>query len=85
MAKKPQRKNTGLIVFLIALIIASIAATAFVIWLCIDMANQDPAHLQSPEQSVQLPTEYSEPTVEVTTEPTVPPTTTEPPQPPSER
>ena len=72
MSREPKRLGALGTVITVLLILGIIAATGFVVWLCIDMANQDPAHLQSTEQSVQLPTEYSEPTVEVTTEPTVP-------------
>ena len=81
MSREPKRLGALGTVITELLILGIIAATGFVVWLCNDMANQDPAHLQSTEQSVQLPVETAEPTVEVTTEPTVPPTTTEPPQP----
>ena len=78
MAKKPQRKNTGLIVFLVALIVASIAATAFVIWLCIDMTNSPAEAPKKPSASQSQPAATTAPTEE---EETVPPTTTEPPVP----
>ena len=54
---------TELVTFTIGavlLILGIVAATGFVVWLCIDMANQVPEHLQSTEQSVQLPVETAE-------------------------
>ena len=77
MAKKPNRSNTPLIVILILLIIASIAATAFVIWLCIDMASSPVESPKKPTASQSQPAATTAPTEEET----VPPTTTEPPVP----
>ena len=78
MAKKPNRSNTPLIVFLILLIIASIAATALVIWLCIDMASS-PAEVPKKPSASQSQTAGT--TAPKEPEETVPPTTTEPPAP----
>ena len=77
MAKKPKRGNTALIVILTLLIVASIAATAFVIWLCIDMVNSPAAAPKKPTTSQSQPIATTAPTEEET----VPPTTTEPPEP----
>lgn len=80
MSHEPRRIG-GLTTFLITLLIlALIAATGFVAWLCIDMVNQEPGSTVSTEQSVILPTESTEAT-EAPTETTVPPTTEPPPDP----
>jgi len=79
MSNNPHRSHTGLIVFLTILILAMIAATAFVIWLCIDMVNQDPT-LNIPEDTpIVLPaqTETDVPEIPTTME-TLPPETTVP-------
>ena len=81
MSREPKRLGAFGTVIMVLVILGLIAATGFVVWLCIDMTNQNPADPQSTEQSVALPTESQEPTVEMPTETTVPPTTTEPPEP----
>ena len=83
MSNKPKRSHTGVIVFLILLILAMIAATAFVIWLCIDMVNQDPAIDAPADSSIVLPvqTEATEPEEAPATTETLPPETTLPPEP----
>ncbi len=79
MSREPRRLG-GFGAFLATvLILAMIAATAFVVWLCVDLANQAPGQSQTPEQSVALPTESQAPTFP--TETTVPPTTAPPPEP----
>lgn len=73
MAKNPRHSNTGIKVILILLILAMIAATGFVIWLCIDLVNQSPDASISTDIPITLPTDA----VPETTE-TVPPTTLPP-------
>ena len=80
MSREPKRFGALGTVISLLLILGLIAATAFLVWLCIDMVNLAPENAQSTEQSVALPTEVVETTEEVPTETTVPPTT-EPPQP----
>ena len=81
MSREPKRLGAVGTVIMVLVILGLIAASGLLVWLCIDMANQKPENLQSAEASVALPTESEEPTVEMPTETTVPPTTTEPPQP----
>ena len=72
-----QKSGGGLAkVLLIVLILLLIAATAFLIWLCIDMVNTQPQQIQTPQVTIELPTE-------VTTQPleTTEPPTTAPPEP----
>lgn len=77
MSRDPRRIG-GFATFLITLLIlAIIAATGFVVWLCVDMVNQAPIQNQ-PSSGVELPLENTE---EVPTETTVPPTTLPPPEP----
>lgn len=73
MSDNPKRSRTLTIVLLSLLIAAMIAATAFVIYLCIDMVNQEPDTSISTDPSVVLPTDTS--TEPAPTETTVPPTT----------
>ena len=81
MSKSPKRGHTLITVILILLILAMIAATAFIIWLCIDMTNQKPV-TESQSVSIVLPeqTEPEEAPIP-TTEETLPPETTLPPEP----
>ena len=72
-----QKSGGGLAkALLIVLILLLIAATAFLIWLCIDMVNTQPQQIQTPQVTIELPTE-------VTTQPleTTEPHTTAPPEP----
>ena len=79
MSREPRRIG-GFATFVITLVIlAMVAASGYMIWLCIDLANQEPQQ-ELPSSSVQLPTDAAE-EPQATTEATVPPTTTEPPQP----
>ena len=80
MSREPKRLGALGTVIMILVILGLIAATGFVVWLCVDMVNQTPENLQSAEESVVLPTDVQEPTEEMPTETTAPPTT-EPPQP----
>lgn len=81
MSREPKRLGTLGTVIMLLIILGLIAATGFLVWLCIDMANLAPENLQSTDQAVVMPTESREPTAEMPTETTVPPTTTEPPEP----
>ena len=83
MSREPKRLGALGTVIVVLLMLGIIAATGFLVWLCIDMVNMVPETVQSTEQSVALPkeTQAQEPTLEVPTETTVPPTTTEPPEP----
>ena len=80
MSREPKRLGGIGTVIVVLLILGLIAATGFLVWLCIDMVNLAPENGQTTEQSVALPTEVVDPTEEMPTETTVPPTT-EPPQP----
>ncbi len=80
MSREPKRLGALGTVITVLLILGIIAATGFVAWLCIDMVNQTPENSVSTDQAVELPTEAADPTEEMPTETTVPPTT-EPPQP----
>lgn len=79
MSKKPQRSHTTAIVILTLLILVMIAATAFVIWLCVDMVNQATVQTVPEDTSVVLPT--AKETVPPTAAETLPPETTLPPEP----
>ena len=79
MSNKPHKNHTGLKVVLVLLIFAMIAATAFVIWLCLDLANKSPRPSVSEKPAIQIPLE-TQATVP-TTEATLPPETTLPPEP----
>ena len=81
MSREPKRLGALGTVIMVLVILGLIAATGFVVWLCIDMVNLEPENTQSTDQSVVMPTETQTPTTEMPTETTVPPTTTEPPQP----
>jgi len=81
MSREPKRLGALGTVIMVLIILGLIAATGFVVWLCIDMANLKPENAQLNNQSVALPTDSKEPTEAMPTETTVPPTTTEPPQP----
>ena len=76
MSHKPQKNHTLAIVILILLIIAMIAATGFVIWLCIDMVNVESETTVPENTSIVLPTAETTPPTTMETEPaetTVPP------------
>ncbi len=76
MSREPKRIG-GLATFVITLLIlAMIAATGYVIWLCLDMANQDTSATAPQSPSIVLPTEppvATEAPVETTTPPTTAP------------
>lgn len=81
MSREPKRLGALGTVIMVLVILGIIAATGFVVWLCIDMVNLKPENAQSTEQSVVLPSETQETTEQVPTETTLPPVTTEPPEP----
>nr|MBQ8244506.1 CapA family protein [Oscillospiraceae bacterium] len=80
MAHNPKRVGTGATILITLLILAMIAATGFLIWMCIDLANQDAGHTQPADTSIALPQAGTEST-EAQPEETEPPVTTEPPVP----
>ena len=55
MSRKPKKNRTGLKVFLILLIIAMIAATGFMIKLCIDVAGSTPSGNRIDLSWIELP------------------------------
>ena len=73
MSHNPKRVGGFTAALVTVLILALIAATGVVIWLCIDMVNQEPGQTVSTEQTVALPTSAT--TEPAPTETTVPPTT----------
>ena len=56
MSRNPKRGGGATAALLTILILLMIAATAFVIWLCIDMTNRTPDTTSQQESVVQLPT-----------------------------
>ena len=80
MSRNPRRVGTGATIVITLVILAMIAATGFVIWLCIDLANQETDHTQPADTSVALPTGTTE-APETAPAETEPPVTTEPPVP----
>ena len=74
MSRNPKRVSGLTTAIITLLILAMIAATVFVIWLCIDMVNTEPDQATTQETSVALPTAATSATT-APTETTVPPTT----------
>ena len=64
MSREPKRLGALGTVIVVLLMLGIIAATGFLVWLCIDMVNMVPETVQSTEQSVALPkeTQAQEPT-----------------------
>jgi len=81
MSREPKRLG-GLATFIVTLMILGIvAATGFMVWLCIDMVNREPEQSLSSE-TVELPGEIQQPQeTQAPTEITVPPTTLPEPEP----
>ena len=77
MSRNPKRLGVGATVIVTLLILALIAATAYVFWLCVDLVNVKTDTQISTESSVALPT-VSEEDILPTEEETVPPTTEAP-------
>ena len=78
MSHKPHRNHTGLKVVLILLILSMIAATGFVIWLCVNLVNSTPQISTEQTSAVVLPVETETQPIPTETEP---PETTLPPEP----
>lgn len=76
MSKNSKRGNTALIVVLTVLIVLMIAATAFLIYLSIDLVNKEADITPTQGNTMQLPTGAA--TEPAQTETTVPPTTEAP-------
>lgn len=78
MSRNPKRVGILGTIIITLLILGMIAATGFVVWLCLDLTNQEVELPTTANTSVALPTEET-----FVTEPeeTVPPTTTQPPEP----
>ncbi len=75
MARNPKRLGPGATAIVTLVILGLIAATGFMVWLCIDLVNQE--IIQAPaDTSVVLPTDAPEQPTEAPT--TVPPTTLPP-------
>ncbi len=77
MARNPKRLGTGATLIVTLVILALIAATGFMVWMCIDLVNAEPAQ-QPANTELVLPTAATQAPTEAPT--TVPPTT-EAPQP----
>ncbi|MDY3225408.1 MAG: CapA family protein [Candidatus Faecousia sp.] len=75
MSQKPKRSNTVAIIVLTVLILLMIAATAFLIYLSIDLVNKEPEIQPSQSSAMTLPIATQ---TETATETTEPPTTTAP-------
>ncbi len=80
MSREPRRVGALGTTIITLLILAIIAATGYVIWLCLDMVNQEPAATIPQQPSIQLPTETPTATT-APVESTVPPTTAPQPEP----
>ena len=78
MSREPRRVGVLGTVISVLLILTLIAATGFVVYLCVDMVNLEPETMQQTE-IVEMPTEA--PTEAAPTETTVPPTTAPPAEP----
>lgn len=79
MSRNPKRLGVFGTVFITLVILALIAATGFVVYLCVDLVNKEPEQTVSTEDSITLPTEAT--TAPAPTETTVPPTTLPPVEP----
>ena len=79
MSRNPRRLGALGTVIATVLILALIAATGYVVWLCVDMVNLESSQTAPTDAVIELPTEdFTEPEP---TETTVPPTTEPPPEP----
>lgn len=74
MSRDPKRIGGSTMVLVTLLILALIAASGYVVWLCVDMVNLESGQTSPSGEAVQLPTESPEQT-QAPTETTVPPTT----------
>lgn len=78
MSQKPKGSHTGLTVVLIILILVMIAATAFLIYMSLNLANKEPDLAPTQAPTLQLPQSTRPAEAETTQETTVPPTTEAP-------
>ena len=78
MSQNPKRGNTAVIVVLTVLIVLMIAATAFLIYLSIDLVNKEPDVSPTQGQSMQLPQSTEAMPTPTQPEETEPPTTEAP-------
>ena len=62
MSREPKRLGALGTTIVVLIILGIIAATGFVVWLCVDMVNREPEHMQSTEQSVTMPIATEVPT-----------------------
>ena len=62
MSREPKRLGAIGTVIMVLVILGIIAATGFVVWQCIDLANQVPDNSQSADQTVVLPAETADST-----------------------
>ena len=85
MSREPKRLGALGTVIVVLVMLGLIAATGFILWLCINMVNLTPENATTTQQSVALPTDSQSPTqqapTEIPAETTLPPVTTEPPEP----
>ena len=78
MSQKPKGSHRALTVVLTVLIVLMLAATAFLVYLCIDLVNKEADVKPSQDSSLVLPTHPSQPETTTVPETTVPPTTEAP-------
>lgn len=73
MAREPKRLGIGATIIITLIILALIAATGYVFWMCYDLVNQEPELPAATEPVLQLPTSATEATEEETEPPTTAP------------
>ena len=78
MSQNPKRSNTAVIAVLTVIILLMIAATAFLIYLSVDLVNKEPEQKPSQSSSLTLPQTPSTAPAPTETEATAPPTTEAP-------
>ena len=78
MSQKPKGSHSALTVVLTVLIVLMLAATVFLVYLCIDLVNKEADVKPSQDSSLVLPTQPSQPETTTVPETTVPPTTEAP-------
>ena len=78
MSQNPKRSNTAVIVVLTLLIVLMIAATAFLIYMSVNLVNKQPEQTTTQSSSLMLPQNTAPAPTPVETEATVPPTTEAP-------
>ena len=57
MSREPKRLGALGTAIVVLVILGIIAATGFVVWLCVDMVNKTPDNTLSTDESVALPRE----------------------------